>query len=849
MPQLLRMLLLGIGASLCCLPPALAQTVTPTSGFGDVGTAVEGTSTYTITGGTQQLNTLFHSFEAFSPAAANVLFQLDTSQANVEFVIGRVTGSNDSFINGQLKLTGGNHPDLLLINPHGITFGGNASLSLPGAFTATTAEQVVFADALEFSATAPGIVPLLTISAPVGLQMGQSSGQLSVTDDGHNLTRRGFTPLNLTAVPAGLSVQSGNALTLVGRDVVLNGGLLSASSGDLNLAAIDQGQFSIVPDRTGSHISRISPVQLGRIQLQAESLLNISGPAGGGTVTLQGKDISVTGGSVVVDQNFGPQAGGRLRVFADDLFEVSGSAAVVSQLRTQTLGVGVGGSLDVQAANILLADGGTISSDNYGTSRAGNITVNSDQALKVTGAFVLDPTQLSSVATSTFGIGDTGNIAITAQNIAIEASASITSVTLGAGNGGQVAVTATEAIALHGGSPFAPSSIDSFTFGDGNAGNVVVTSPQLTVQEGAGIFSSTSAGGSGGRLTIDVEEALVVTGISGLGNAPSQTRIASSASSLGGTPLQAILGLPDVANGDSGDLLIAAGTLQLTDEAILSTSADGKGRTGTLTIDADALSLDRQAIIESITASGNGGTIELILADLLNLNNQSIIDAESSGTGDGGNIIIQSPVILGVGNSDIVASAVMGDGGNISITTEALLGLAFRSQLTEQSDINASSQFGINGTVEINAVVVDPGAAAATLPTTPVDADSQVAAECSSSGSNQFIASGRGGLPVAPTTIEGVNTHPWRDVRDLSASYSGEESESVRTAMRSYERDDIEATLSDVAVSREPVSHMPVEAVRWRLDAEGNIELWADSTVPEVRSAQVNCLASIMAGT
>lgn len=70
------MLLLGIGASLCCLPPALAQTVTPTSGFGDVGTAVEGTSTYTITGGTQQLNTLFHSFEAFSPAAANVLFQL-----------------------------------------------------------------------------------------------------------------------------------------------------------------------------------------------------------------------------------------------------------------------------------------------------------------------------------------------------------------------------------------------------------------------------------------------------------------------------------------------------------------------------------------------------------------------------------------------------------------------------------------------------------------------------------------------------------------------------------------------------------------------------------------------------
>ncbi|MFK8183139.1 MAG: hypothetical protein AB8B99_07170 [Phormidesmis sp.] len=47
---------------------------------------------FTVTGGDQQLNTLFHSFEDFSPESANVLFQLDNSQSAVEF-IARAFGS------------------------------------------------------------------------------------------------------------------------------------------------------------------------------------------------------------------------------------------------------------------------------------------------------------------------------------------------------------------------------------------------------------------------------------------------------------------------------------------------------------------------------------------------------------------------------------------------------------------------------------------------------------------------------------------------------------------------------------------------------------------------------------
>ena len=37
-------------------------------------------------------------------------------------------------------------------------------------------------------------------------------------------------------------------------------------------------------------------------------------------------------------------------------------------------------------------------------------------------------------------------------------------------------------------------------------------------------------------------------------------------------------------------------------------------------------------------------------------------------------------------------------GGNINITTQGIFGLEFREELTPESDITASSKFGVNGT-------------------------------------------------------------------------------------------------------------------------------------------------------
>ncbi|WP_442946492.1 hypothetical protein [Nostoc sp. 'Peltigera malacea cyanobiont' DB3992] len=56
----------------------------------------------------------------------------------------------------------------------------------------------------------------------------------------------------------------------------------------------------------------------------------------------------------------------------------------------------------------------------------------------------------------------------------------------------------------------------------------------------------------------------------------------------------------------------------------------------------------------------------------------SSIVTNAGGIGNGGNITINSPIIVGLENRDIVANAVQGNGGNIQITTQGIFGLKFR---------------------------------------------------------------------------------------------------------------------------------------------------------------------------
>ena len=149
------------------------------------------------------------------------------------------------------------------------------------------------------------------------------------------------------------------------------------------------------------------------------------------------------------------------------------------------------------------------------------------------------------------------------------------------------------------------------------------------------------------------------------------------------------------------------------------------------------------------------------------LRRDSQITTNATGTANGGNITINSPIIAGFENSDIIANAVEGNGGNIDITTQGIFGLKFRDELTEKSDITASSQLGVSGRVEINNVNIDPGSGLTELPVEVKDSSQKVAQKCSSSSNNSFAITGRGGVPRNPSQYLNSN-QTWSDTRDLS---------------------------------------------------------------------------------
>ncbi|MBD2604272.1 CHAT domain-containing protein [Scytonema hofmannii FACHB-248] len=156
---------------------------------------------------------LFHSFQEFGISRE----QIANFQANpvLQNILGRVTGGNPSIINGLIQVTGGSS-NLFLLNPAGIVFGANASLNVPGAFTATTANGIGFGN-LWFDAIANNNYTAL---------VGKPNGFAFTTNQPGAIINAG-----------NLGVGTGQNLTLLGGKVI-NTGQLSAPGGQIVVTSV-----------------------------------------------------------------------------------------------------------------------------------------------------------------------------------------------------------------------------------------------------------------------------------------------------------------------------------------------------------------------------------------------------------------------------------------------------------------------------------------------------------------------------------------------------------------------------------------------------------------------------------
>ena len=748
-------LLLATGLSLIG-QRSLAQVIPD----GTVGTIVSPANL--ITGGMRSGHHLFHSFSQFSILTnGSATFN---NAIDIQTIFSRVTGNTQSNIDGLIKAQG--NANLFLMNPNGIVFGPNARLDIGGSFLGTTTNTIKFADGVSFSANDTTTNPLLTVSVPIGLQMGTQPGSIQVNGTGHSLVSptTTTTPYFPIAPIGGLKVKPGKTLTLVGGPIDLVGGALTAERGRVELASLGTLETAALDVSLPLwKLNTDATQKFADITLSKQSIVDVSG-AGAGSIQVQGQRVSLVEGSVLYVQNRGIAPAGDIQIKADSLDLVGGLADrnIRSAIINETV-AGNSGNISVITRQFNLMNGGSLFSRSFGIGSSGNIDVKASELVKVNG-FLAENGQLSSaigtVSLSPLLTGRSGNITVSTPTLFVQNGGLISASTFGNAAAGNVNIDANR-IEVTGRNPnLFESSISSVSLGKGNAGNIIFNIRSLLVKDQATINTSSSNDGDAGSIVINARESI-------------ELRKRGSISSVvapNSPQLTMALNLPLKPGGNAGSIMINAPTVSIRDRSSIEVSNEGLGNSGMVSITSDRILLDQKAQISAATVLGEGGNVTLNSQSLI-LRQGSRITATAGGSGNGGNITIDSPIIVGLENSDVIANASRGRGGNVGITTQDIVGLKYRPALTPDNDITASSEFGISGNVQVNKLGLDPANSLNSLPTDITDSSRQIADRCSASKSSSFIATGRGGIPKNPSQRRGID-RAWNDLRPLTATNS-----------------------------------------------------------------------------
>ncbi|RUS96550.1 hypothetical protein DSM106972_087370 [Dulcicalothrix desertica PCC 7102] len=705
-----------------------------------------GCSVCTIESGTVRGNNLFHSFSLFSvPTGGTALFN---NGVDIQNILTRVTGTNVSNIDGVIGTQGG--ANLFIINPSGIVFGANARLNIGGSFVGTTANSVKFADGTEFS-TKNSNAPLLTISTPIGLKL-TNPGAITVEGSGHNLfITSALAPVIQYPNISELRVKPEQTLALVGGNIVLNGGVLVAPGGSINLTSVESGEVKLnwspklQLDSTG-----ISSLQ--DIEIKQQGLADVSGVSSG-SIQVQARNINITDGSMLFSQNLGFLPNGSINVNAANSLKLDGNSRLNGFTRSsiyyQNFGLGQSGHINITTKQLILDNGASIINRTFSPVQSGDININATEFVKLSGFVAVNPSVTTTISTTTNSVGKAGNVNIYTPDLYIFNAGTISSTNFDAGMGGNITVNADVINISDTNSITVPSSISAPNFGTGKAGNLTLNSRILSIRSGGQVTTNSFNSGDAGNIIINASESVEITGIVSNYNSSISSAVEKPNALVG-----ELLGLFDTPTATSGDITINTGSLKISNSGNVVVRNQGFGGGGTIEVNADSVLLSRIGSFIADTASGQGGNINLQLKDL-QMRHGSYITTSAGGSGNGGNINIDTNTLAAFENSDITANSQDSIGGRVTINAQGIFGTQFRTSQTEKSDITATSEVGasFNGIVDINSIDTDPSSGLIELPETVVDRTQQISASCSKSNNNQFVTIGRGGLPSSPDDL------------------------------------------------------------------------------------------------
>ena len=594
------------------------------------------------------------------------------------------------------------------------------------------------------------------------------AGNIDIDADGTVTLTDNPETENITAI---LSEVGENAVGNAGNINIQANALALEDGADIAAQTKGQGDAGNITITTDENISLSNNSEI-------RSLVEANATGNGGNVFLNTGELNLTNSSQIIADTTGisPNEGG-ISTAGDIQIDVSGDINLENsnQIQSQTRNGAVGnaGNITIDADGSLFSRGGNfILADSQATGNGGNINIEVGEQIVLEGLSQGGfPSQIVAGLTREDSQGTGGNIEIKASELILTDVAFISSnvVSNSIGDAGNITVDVNNLRLSEN------SWINVLTANDnGRGGAISINAQTLDLVNGGKILAATDGGGDAGNVNFNISDRLTI-----------DYDTPSSAEQIPFPPESQLLNEVQqdpsgiyanaTANstGNGGNVNIGESGI-VPQEFIISNNgqivadSEGAGNGGSIFLNSKTLSLDNgriSASTQSSTESDRSSVIDLDIEDALTLNNQSLISAQAFNDANGGNLDIDARFVVAFsGNNDILASAEDGIGGNIAIDTESLLGIEERQVSDSTNDINASSNFNLDGTVDINILNFDPIQGVAELPRNVVEPQDTIAQACradrtTAKNANSFIVIGKGGvtpLPDAPLNSAGT---------------------------------------------------------------------------------------------
>jgi large exoprotein involved in heme utilization and adhesion len=457
-------------------------------------------------------------------------------------------------------------------------------------------------------------------------------------------------------------------LPLLGGNVTVDGGGLAAWGGRVDIGSIvGKGTIDLV--RAGG-FEFTNNLRRGDVQFERGSLVDVR-LENGGNIQVIGKNINVLSNSILsagIFNNSGTvtSQSGLLTLNATETVLLAGDASRI--LNDVSRGAtGQGGDIDIRAMEVVVQDGARVSASTFGMGDSGNIKITAyDRALfQVTSTDgLLSSGVFSNVEAN--GVGNGGNIVIDTGVLEVLNGAQLVASTFGDGDAGDIQISARDRAHFQGtsidGQISSAAGSNVTATGIGNGGGVIINTAILEVGDGAQISADTFGNGNAGRVRVFASEDILIN----------RGLITSNVGTIQGDPIF----------GNAGAIDLEANKITLTNGGQVQSGfyRNSQGQSSVVSLitrDSVTITSEFHTVQSGVFANVEAGSVAngsyvLLNAPTVRIEGSGLVFSGNEGQGQGGDIQIYSNNVSLVNGGSLrtrLRGTGQGKGGDIDIGT------------------------------------------------------------------------------------------------------------------------------------------------------------------------------------